>query len=120
MNIHLVEVSNQNGEMFFNIFDSDIDENIGILFTVGDNVAYEIKEEFRGKGAATEALKKSLEKIKKPKLEITFYNIPSMKVAKKAGFKLIRTEGDFCIYIHPDRGENQSISSYNYLVHNLL
>lgn len=109
MNIKLIEVSNRNNEMFFNIFDSDIQEIIGILFTVGDSVAYEIKEEFRGQGAATDALKKVLEKIKNPKLEITFNNIPSIKVAKKAGFKLIRTEGSFGIYALPSKENTHSI-----------
>lgn len=111
MNIKLIEVSNRNNEMFFNIFDSDIQEIIGILFTVGDSVAYEIKEEFRGQGAATDALKKVLDRLKNPKLEITFNNLPSIKVAKKAGFKLIRTEGSFGIYALPSKENTHSIWS---------
>lgn len=98
MNIKLIEVNNKNEELFFNIYDEDIDKNIGILFTVSNHIAYEIEPEYRGKGAATEAVKKILERIDKPILEITFKNIPSIKVAKKVGFSLQRIEGEYGIY----------------------
>ncbi|MBE6154676.1 MAG: GNAT family N-acetyltransferase [Firmicutes bacterium] len=100
MNIKLIEVKSQNNELFFNIYDQDINKNIGILFTSLNHVAYEIYPEYRGQGAATEAVKKLLERIENPILEITFTNIPSIKVAKKAGFTLRRIEGEFGIYEH--------------------
>jgi len=98
MNIKLIEVSNQGNEMFFDIYDEDLKEKVGILFTMSGHIAYEIKPEFRCRGMATEALRKVLQKIDRPILEITFSNVPSIKVAKKLGFSLKRTEGEFGIY----------------------
>lgn len=54
--IELMEVERKQNELFFNVVDKDTNLEIGILFTIGNHVAYEIKPEFRGQGAATEAL----------------------------------------------------------------
>jgi predicted acetyltransferase len=105
MNVVLVEIENKQDELVFNIVDRDININIGILFTVGNHIAYEIKPEFRGQGAATAALKKITSQMKKPVLEITYNNIASKKVALKAGYSLVRIESPFEIYEYSNESE---------------
>ena len=98
MDVELVELENKRGELFFNIVDKITKLEIGILFTVNNNVAYEIKPEFRGKGAATNALKLITSQIKRPVLEIKHNNIASKRVAIKSGYVLVREQSSFEIY----------------------
>lgn len=98
MNVKLIEVEKVKDELTFDIVDSDINTVIGILFTVGNHIAYEIWPQFRGNGAATDALKLITSKIDRPVLEIKYNNIASQKVALKSGYKLIRNEYPFGIY----------------------
>lgn len=98
MNVELIEVERKSDEIFFNVYDKDTNSIVGILFTVGDEIAYEIKPEFRCQGAATQALMKIISKINRPVLSIMYDNIASMRVAEKAGFTLIRSDKIFQIY----------------------
>lgn len=98
MNIELVEIERKKDELFFNIVDKDTDTNVGILFTVGNHVAYEVYPEFRSRGIATESLKDITSRIKSPILEITSDNLASKKVAEKVGYRLTKMEYPFEIY----------------------
>ena len=48
---------------------------VGILFTVENHIAYEVYEEYRNQGIATDALKQITGKIDRPILEIKCDNI---------------------------------------------
>lgn len=98
MNVELIEVEKKQKESFFNIIDKDTNMNIGILFTVNNHIAYEIYPNFRGQGAATEALRLITSQIKNPILEITSNNIASKKVALKAGYTLVKNQCQFEIF----------------------
>ena len=98
MNIELIEVEKKKNELFFNVIDTDINTQIGILFTIDNHIAYEIYPQFRGQGAATDALKIITEKIDKPVLEIAADNVASKKVALKAGYTLVRKTPSFEFY----------------------
>lgn len=98
MNIQLIEIENKGNELFFNVIDKDTDILVGILFTVANHIAYEIKPEFRGNGAATAALKIITSQINRPILEISSNNFASKKVALKAGYSLVKNEQHFEIY----------------------
>ncbi len=90
------------GEKFFDIILNN--QKIGILFTVLEHIAYEIKPEFRGHGYATEALKLATKEIAeeygKSILEIHKNNIASTKVALKSGYVLIGKDGEYNMYHH--------------------
>lgn len=100
MNIKLEEVmrDKENKEVFYNIINVDNGDEVGILFTIEDHIAYEVYEKYRGQGIATDALKYITSKLNKPSLEIQLNNIASKKVALKAGYTLVKTEGNFEIY----------------------
>lgn len=102
MNIELVEVDKNKNELFFNVMDTSINTQIGILFTIDNHIAYEIYPEFRGQGAATDALKIITKKINKPVLEISVNNTASKKVALKAGYTLVRETASFEFYEYSD------------------
>lgn len=104
MNIKLEELTRDkdNSEVFYNIINADNGDNVGILFTVENHIAYEVYEKYRGQGIATDALKYISKIINKPSLEIYVNNVASKKVALKAGYTLAKTEGDFEIY-HMDK-----------------
>lgn len=103
MTVELEEVEKKQNELFFNIIDRDTNSKIGILFTVNNHVAYEIKPEYRGQGAATDALKIITLQIKNPVLEIKYNNIASKKVALKSGYTLVEEQPPFEIYKHIDK-----------------
>lgn len=98
MKIELIEVQREKRELFFDIVDAITKIKIGILFTIDNHIAYEIKEEFRGKGAATEALRLITSRIKNPTLEIANNNIASKKVALKSGYVLVKQQLTLEIY----------------------
>lgn len=102
MNIQLIEIEKKKNELFFNVIDRDINTQIGILFTIDNHIAYEIYPEFRGQGAATDALKIITKKINKPVLEISIDNIASKKVALKAGYTLVKKTASFEFYGYSD------------------
>lgn len=99
MNIKLTLTKETEGELWFDIIDQDTNSNIGYLFTIGNHIAYEIKEEFRGKGAATEALRLITKKLNRPVLEITHDNLASKRVAEKVGYVLARENRALEIYM---------------------
>lgn len=105
MNIRLEEVTRdrENKEIFYNIINADNNEEVGILFTVENHIAYEVYPKYRGQGIATEALKYITSQLNRPILEIQLNNIPSKKVALKAGYSLVKTEGNFEIYEKPKK-----------------
>lgn len=103
MRIELVEKEIKGEELFFEIVDMDTNTNVGILFTVGSSIAYEVYPDFRRQGIATESLKRITSKIDRPILEITSNNIASKKVANDAGYKLVKIEGTFEIYEYPNQ-----------------
>lgn len=107
MNIYLEEVTNDKGELFFNIRDKDTNQKVGILFTVDNHIAYEVYEEFQGQGAATDALRIITSTLPNPVLEITFDNIASKKVALKAGYVFKQRVPGFDIYEHSDEGKSR-------------
>ncbi len=108
MNVELLEIERKQNELFFNIIDKDTNLDIGILFTVDNHVAYEIKPEFRGQGAATDALKLITSQIKNPVLEITYNNIASKRVALKSGYTLVKVQPPFEIYEYfNEKGKNK-------------
>ena len=100
MNIKLEEVTRDrdNEEIFYNIINADNNDEVGILFTIQNHIAYEVYPKYRGQGIATDALKYITSKLNKPTLEIQLNNVASKKVALKAGYSLIKTEGNFEIY----------------------
>ena len=100
MNVELIEKSRNNNELFFSIFDKDTKNNVGILFTVEDHVAYEVFEEYRNQGAATQALREITTRMNRPVLDIRKDNIYSIKTAKKVVYKLYQTGGTFEIYAY--------------------
>ena len=63
------------GELFFNIVNKDNNDIVGILFTVENHIAYEVYEEYRNQGIATDALKQITGKIDRPILEIKYDNM---------------------------------------------
>lgn len=103
MKIELVEIDRKEDELFFEIIDRDTNVNVGILFTVGSHIAYEIYPQFRKQGIATESLKYITFKINRPILEITSDNFASKRVAEKAGYKLTRMEYPFEIYEYSEQ-----------------
>ena len=89
-------------EKFFDIMLDN--QKIGILFTVLEHIAYEIKSEFRGHGYATEALKLATKQVAyeygKSVLEIHVNNIASARVALKSGYVLVGKDGEYNMYHH--------------------
>lgn len=100
MNVELVEEDRKDNELFFSIFDKDTGNIVGILFTVGDHVAYEVFEMYRNQGAATQALRSITSKMNRPLLDIRKDNIYSIRTAKRVGYKLIETGGPFELYAY--------------------
>lgn len=94
--------------MFFDIVDQDINATVGILFTVGSHVAYEVYDEFRNQGIATQALKYITSKINRPVLEIKYNNMASKAVALNAGYKLNRVEHPFEIYEYKENNDRKA------------
>ena len=90
------------GERFFDIILDN--KKIGILFTILEHIAYEIKPEFRGHGYATEALRLATREIVaeygKSILEIHVNNVASKKVALKSGYVLVGKDGEYNMYHH--------------------
>ena len=107
MNIDLVERERKKGELFFNIVNKDNNDVVGILFTVENHIAYEVYEEYRNQGIATDALKQITERIEKPILEIKYDNIASKKVALKSGYTLVRRETSYDIYEASCKGKSR-------------
>ena len=64
-----------------------------------DHVAYEVFEEYRNQGTATQALREITTRMNRPVLDIRKDNIYSIKTAKKVGYKLYQTGGTFEIYV---------------------
>ncbi len=100
MNIELVEEERNGNELFFSIFDKDTGNIVGILFTVENHVAYEVYEQYRNQGAATQVLRAITSKMNRPLLDIRKDNIYSIKTAKRVGYKLIESGGPFDIYTY--------------------
>ena len=107
MNIDLVERERKKGELFFNIVNKDNNDVVGILFTVENHIAYEVYEEYRNQGIATDALKQITERIEKTILEIKYDNIASKKVALKSGYTLVRRETSYDIYEASCKGKSR-------------
>ena len=108
MNIDLVEIERKKSELFFNIVNKDNNDVVGILFTVENHIAYEVYEEYRNQGIATDALKQITGKIDRPILEIKYDNMASKAVALKAGYSLVRRETSYDIYeISIDKGKSR-------------
>lgn len=100
MNIEIFEERNIPNSKYvtYVIIDKDNNRELGCIFTLENHIAYEIFPEYRCQGIATEALKYITSKINRPVLEIQVNNIPSKKVALKAGYTFIKNEGNFDIY----------------------
>ena len=65
-----------------------------------DHVAYEVFEEYRNQGTATQALREITTRMNRPVLDIRKDNIYSIKTAKKVVYKLYQTGGTFEIYAY--------------------
>lgn len=98
MDVYLEEIEKKSNELFFKIIDRDTNQKVGILFTVGNHIAFEVYEKFQGQGAATDALKIITSRIPNPVLEITYNNVASKKVALKAGYVFQKRNPLFDIY----------------------
>ena len=111
MEVVLKEVYNKPGEMFYYIIKPENSEILGLIFSIGNSVAYEVMEQYRGHGIATQALIAFSKKLKKPRLEIKFDNFSSKKVAQNSGYILVKIEYPFEIY-------EINLSSLDSLEHN--
>ena len=101
MNIKLKLIEEKEDELWFDIVDEDSHEKVGYLFTVGEHIAYEVEEKYRGKGIATICLKEITKRFKNPVLEITYDNLASQRVAQKAGYVLVRENPLLQFYAYP-------------------
>lgn len=98
------EITSDSVSNVYSILLRESKEQIGIINLLFDGeIWYQIYEDFRNKGYATEAVSKIISSNRNRGfyLVIDFRNKPSRKVAKKLGFKYKRRNGKLLIFSKP-------------------